>query len=110
MENMEQNNMEQTNEVLEQENPTTASKKGVNGMLPVILILALILAGGVYAFMKLQSAPEESKAQDATEAVNDTTTLDVPESTSTNPADIEADLNLTDIDSLDSTLQDLNNL
>ena len=85
-------------------------QKNQNGsFIPIIIIIGILLAGGVYAFFKVQDyaymGPSEAKIIHR-EKVKDPV-LNAPESNSINPDDIEKDLDMTDLDTLE---QDLGNL
>lgn len=112
MENIEQEmNQNNTEDAVESKALESTKKSALNGVLPITIILILIVAGGVYAFMKVKSQNQMNATQNNQNATtSQTDNIVKPESTSTAPADIEKDLNMTDINSLDKTLQDLNNI
>jgi len=109
MENMNENNMENMhdNQNMHQEE----HKKNTNNLIAIALILFLLVVGGVYAFIKLQQHSNTvDKSPSIDEILKNDPIINAPESTSTNPVDIEKDLNTTQLDSLDKTLNDLNSI
>jgi len=87
--------------------------------LAIAIILGLVLAGGIYAFFKAQefANPLPSSVRlmspkrfaPANNMANDPV-LSAPESSSTDPVDIEKDLDMTDLDTIDKDLQGLDNI
>ncbi len=111
MDNMNENNMEQMHEDLNMHEAT--NKKTTNNLVAIALILFLLIVGGIYAFMKIQERSNEAASDENAsieEILKNDPVINAPESTSTNPVDIEKDLNVTDLDSLDSTLDELNQI
>jgi len=80
---------------------TESNNEGSAGpVIGTIIILAVIVLGGLYFWgqrAEVEPAMTEEQVQEQVNMIQEQSTSDVP-------ADIEADLNATDIDSLDSEL------
>ncbi len=74
----------------------TPEKHGMGKVIALILVLAILLVGAMYFAKTEQSSPDESASQTA-EATNEP---------SDSAASIEADLNSTNVDSVDATLDE----
>ena len=87
-------------------------KKETGNFIAIIIIIGLLLAGGIYAFFKVQEAayPAPSKAKILHRVKAPDPVLDAPESKSDLPEDIEKDLDMTDLNTLDSDLDQLQDL
>ena len=87
-------------------------QKETGNFIAIIIIVGILLAGGVYAFFKVQEAaypePQKSKLLHRPKAPDPV--LDAPESNSDLPEDIEKDLDMTDLNTLDSDLEQLQDL
>jgi len=98
---------------MDEKNTTNAGDK--NSYVAIIIIVGILLAGGAYAYFKAQEQqyPEPSQAKilhrEKITPENDPV-LHAPESTSTNPEDIEKDLDMSGLDTIDKDLNSLDQL
>ena len=109
------NNINQnTQEVAKKENTSKS-----NDFIAMVVILGLVLAGGIYAYFQTQEfahplpSPNRllsPKRFAPVNKVDNDPVLSAPESTSTDIEAIEKDLDMTDLDTLDKDLQDLDNI
>ncbi len=80
--------------------------------IAIAIIVAVLVAGGAYALLKIQDftyqGPSRAQLISPKRFIQDDPVLSAPESSSTDPADIERDLDMTDLDALDAEFQDLN--
>ncbi len=89
-----------------------AENKEFGNFIAIFVIIGILLAGGIYAFFKVQEyaypEPSNIKLQSGKKIMQkQDPVLNSPESKSINPEDIEKDINLTDLETLE---QDLNSL
>ena len=93
-------------------NMENQAKKETGNFIPIIIIIGILLAGGVYAFFKVQEAayPEPSNAKIIHRPKAADPVMSKPESKSDNPEDIEKDLDMTDLDTLEKDLEVLQDL
>ncbi len=89
--------------------------KEAGNLVAIIVIIGLLLAGAVYAYFKVQDmgylGPSKARIlhrQNITPQ-NDPV-IKAPESDSTSPVDIEKDLDMTDLDTIDKDLEALDNI
>ncbi len=101
--------------------PTTSQK---SSLIPIAIVIGVILAGGIYAYFKVQEAaypgPSNVKIKSPKhvnkggempiEYYAEDPYLQMPESTSSDPAAIEADLDVTDLDAIEQDLQVLDQI
>lgn len=121
--NEENKNIEQTpvQETPQEETPTVsqeatqntqqggASEENAFGpLIGVAIIIIVLIAGGIYFWSTTIVQEEDVVVQSTIEADEIVSQLDT-QGTSDEIADIEADLNITDLDNLDSELEDLLN-
>jgi len=106
MDNTEQNNVPNPQQEVPQmtnTTPTTTSLEKKSSWGPVIglvIILALIIIGGLYFLMQDQNVPENPEANNSEQDLNDLRS----QSSSDSLAEIEADLESTNLDNLDAEL------
>ncbi len=94
------------NEFDKQKQGAQTQNTQTGNFVAITIIIGILLAGGVYAFFKVQDyaymGPSKIKIMHG-KKVEDPI-LNAPESNSTNPDDIEKDLNMTDLDTLEQDL------
>lgn len=87
--------------------PMPEEKSSMSSILSIVLIV-VVLAAGAFYFFKQVPAPEGAELNTPAELQSDATLTDIStQGTSTDIADIEADLNATDFSGVDAGLSDL---
>lgn len=90
-----------------------APEKSSVGIIVSIIVIVLVLSAGAYYFLKQVPTSTDLNSQDQTPVVTTPADVDVVTSTlstqgtSTDIADIQADLNSTDLTGLDAGLSDI---
>ena len=83
-------------------------KKSMGPMMGIIIIVIVIVLGGAYYFFtQNQNGSDEITTEEITAQEDDTLTALQEQGTSDEIADIEADLNFTDLEGLDAELEDI---
>ncbi len=91
------------------------NNKEFGNFMAIFVIVGVLLAGGVYAFFKVQEyaypEPSNIKVQSGRKILQkQDPVLNSPESKSINPEDIEQDINLTDLETLEHDLNTLDQI
>ena len=87
------------------------NKQDTGSFIAIAVIVAILVAGGAYALLKIQDftyqGPSNARLISPKKFIQNDPVLSAPESSSTDPVDIEKDLDMTDLDALDKEFQEL---
>ena len=87
--------------------PPAPEEKGIGGAVGAIIVVALIVVGGFYLLNRDGGAPAEMTPEEIEESAAAEIEALATQGTSDEVADIEADLNTTDLESLGEELDSI---